>query len=79
VKIPVIRKLAQEHSLEVLQLQEQKILAGERLDIEVPGNDEGEQLTHILGAIWVIEQTQKGIALQEALRAYAEKVRNSIE
>jgi hypothetical protein len=49
VKIPVIRKLAQEHSLEVLQLQEQKILAGERLDIEVPGNDEGEQLTHILG------------------------------
>ncbi len=79
MKLTVVKKLAQEHSIETLKAQEQKLLNAEPLNIEVLGEDEGEQLTHILGAIWVLEAMQKGMTLNEALRAFTEKVRNSIQ
>lgn len=79
MKVNVVKKLAQEQSLEILKLQEQKLLNGESLDIEILGEDEGEQLTHVLGAIWVLEYMQNGKSLNDAIRAFAEKVRKSID
>ncbi len=79
MKIVAIKKLLQEQNLETLKLQEQKLLEGETLDIEVMGDDEGEQLTHILGAIWIKEAVQNGMSLNEAIRAFTEKVRKSID
>jgi len=49
------------------------------LEIDVDGEDEGEQLTHILAAIWVKEEMEKeGINVGKAVRNYTVKVRNSI-
>ncbi len=79
MKIIAVKKLVQEQNLDTLKLQEKKLLDGESLDIDVMGDDEGEQLTHILGAIWVLEAVQNGMSLNEAIRAFTEKVRKSID
>jgi hypothetical protein len=51
MKLPVIKALAENQTLENLRKAEEELLNGEALSIEVEGVDEGEQLTHILGAI----------------------------
>jgi hypothetical protein len=78
MKLSVIRQLADQHSLEALQKAEEALLETGSPEISVEGQDEGEQLTHILGAIWVLEQTQQGVPQRDALRAFAQKVRDSI-
>ena len=54
-------------------------MAGDALGVEVAGSDEGEQLTHVLAALFILEQIeQKNLSFTDALRAYTEKVRSSI-
>lgn len=77
MKIPVIKKLL-EQDLELLRRVEEQIAEGETPEIEVEGDDEGEQLTHVYGAIWIKEQVAAGMEEREALRAFSQKVRNSI-
>ncbi len=80
MKISAVKELAQKYSIEVLKKQENRLLEGLPLEIEVIGDDEGEKLTHILGAIWVLETMQNnGMTLVEAIRAFTEKVRKSID
>jgi hypothetical protein len=79
MKLPVIRHLVEEHELYELRQAEVDLLEGLPLHISVEGDDEGEQLTHILAAIDILEQIQKtGISTQEALRNYTKRVRDSI-
>ncbi len=79
MKLPVIKQLAEKHSLEELKDAEAKLMEGETLPIEVTGEDEGEQLTHILGAIDILERVKnEGVDLRTAIRAFSERVRNSI-
>ena len=78
MQLPAVRKLTQAHSLETLKATEQALYDGATLPIAVDGADEGEQLTHVLGAIWVLEQVAQGVDANEALRAFAGRVRNSI-
>ncbi|MDB4161248.1 hypothetical protein N9772_02645 [Bacteroidia bacterium] len=79
MKIPVIKKLAEAHSLEELQTAEEALYNEEVPAIEVKGDDEGEQLTHVLAAVYIKEHmTQYGSDLKTALRAYTVKVRKSI-
>lgn len=79
MKLPIIKHIAQTYSLEDLRAAENALLEGETLAIEVEGEDEGEQLTHILAAISIQEDiAQNGIAFTEALRNYTQRVRNSI-
>jgi hypothetical protein len=73
-----IRHLAEKYSLEALKAAEEKLLADETLPIEVGGEDSGEKLTHVLGAIYILEEVNKGIKPNVALRAFIERVRNSI-
>ncbi|MEN8732364.1 MAG: hypothetical protein ABF321_07315 [Bacteroidia bacterium] len=79
MKIPVIKKLAEAHSLEELQAAEEALYNEETPAIEIKGDDEGEQLTHVLAAVFIKEyMAEHGSNLKTALREYTVKVRNSI-
>lgn len=78
MKIPIVRKLAETYGLEELEAAEASIMEGENPSIDVPGDDEGERLTHAMAAIWVKRAVIDGMEAPAALRAYAEKVRKSI-
>lgn len=78
MKLPAIKQLAEQHDLATLQEAEQALLNEETPAIEVPGDDEGDQLTQILGAIWIREQVAAGTDFKDAFRAFAQRVRSSI-
>ncbi len=78
MKLPVIRKIVKEYSLDELRTAEQALLNEEPMAIEVEGEDEGEQLTHIIGAIEILENIAGGMSDKDALRAFSQRVRNSI-
>lgn len=79
MKIPVIKRLVEEFSLEQLKNAENAIADEQVPEIEIEGEDEGEQLTHVYGAIWIKERIEKdGIDPKIALREFSARVRNSI-
>lgn len=79
MKIPVIKKIVETVSLHALRQAEEDLMEEKPLAVEIEGEDEGEQLTHIYAAIYILEQIQnEGMEFKEALRAYTQKVRNSI-
>ncbi|MFZ4797833.1 MAG: DUF6952 family protein [Bacteroidia bacterium] len=79
MKLPVIKYLVETYSIEELQLAEQNLLDEKPLNIIVDGEDEGEKLTHILGAIDVLERVQlDNKDKSTALREFFQRVRNSI-
>lgn len=79
MKIPAIKKLVETYSVEELLKAEVDIMEEQVLSIEVEGADEGEQLTHILAAFWILtEMKNRDIDFKEALRDYTKKVRESI-
>lgn len=79
MKIPVIKKLVESHSLEELQQAETAMLEGEQMVIVVEGDDEGEQLTHILAAMDILQNMKsKNLNTAQALRLYSQRVRKSI-
>lgn len=78
MKIAAIRKLLKV-DIDVLRKAEEDLAEELPLEIEVEGDDEGEQLTHLFGAIWIKEQVEAGeMDEKTALRAFTQKVRNSI-
>jgi hypothetical protein len=79
MQTPALRQLAQQFTLYELKAAEHALTEGNPLPIDVPGNDEGEQLTHLLGAIWIKEHmAAENVDLPTALRRFAERVRGSI-
>lgn len=79
MNIADIKYLVETYSLEQLRAAENSIIEEQRPDIEVPGSNEGEQLTHLYGAIWISNEIKtKDIKLAMAVRAFSQKVRNSI-
>jgi hypothetical protein len=79
MKIPAIKKLLESYPVAELLKAETQLLNGETLTIEVEGNDDGEQLTHIIASIWIMEEMKsKNIDFKDALREYTKKVRESI-
>lgn len=78
MKLPEIKRLAQAHSLDELKAAEQALYEEATPAIEVHGDDEGEMLTHILAAQDILINMNKGMSLPEAVRAYSQRVRNSI-
>lgn len=78
MKIGAIKKLLKV-DIDVLRKAEEDLAEERPLEIEVEGDDEGEKLTHIYGAIWIKEQSESGeMDEKSALRAFTQKVRNSI-
>lgn len=79
MKIPAIKKLVESYSTEHLDAAEEAITEEQQPDIDIPGDDEGEQLTHVIAAKWVInEMEENGTDFKKAVRAYTQKVRESI-
>lgn len=79
MKIPEIKKLVETYSIEDLTKAEESILEELPVAIEVGGADEGEQLTHIMAAIWILKDMDSaGNDFKTSLRTYTQKVRNSI-
>jgi len=79
MKIPVIKKLIEEATIEQLQAAEESIMNEETPQIEIKGDDEGEQLTHVFAAIYILRKMKSdGVDFKSALREYTQKVRTSI-
>jgi hypothetical protein len=79
MKLPSIKKLVESFSVPQLQAAEEAIMEGLEPAIEVEGSDEGEKLTHIMAAVFIIQEMQsKGLEYNAALRAYSSRVRTSI-
>jgi hypothetical protein len=58
---------------------EEAILEGLSPEIVIPGEDEGEQLTHVIAARWVLEHRgDTGCDTMTAIREYTKRVRASI-
>ncbi len=80
MKIPVIKKLVDSFTLDELAQAEAAIYAEQQPAIEVEGEDEGEQLTHIIAAMWIKnDMAEQGTDLKTSLRTYTQKVRKSID
>ncbi len=79
MQVPVIKKIVAEYTIEQLEAAEEALLEENTPSIEVDGEDEGEQLTHVMAAIWVKRTMEReGISIGKAVREYTVKVRNSI-
>lgn len=78
MQIPVIKKLVEAYSLVQLQSAEEAMLEEQKPSIEVEGKDEGECLTHVLAAIYIKEKMEQGVAFNQALRDFSQRVRKSI-
>lgn len=79
MKIPAIKKLVENNTLEELMAAEAAIVDEQQPAIAVEGEDEGEQLTHVLAAVWILnEMEDNGTDFKTALRMYTQKVRVSI-
>lgn len=78
MKVAVVRKLLAQ-DIEVLREAEEALAEELVPQIEIEGEDEGEKLTHVFGAIWIKEQVERGeMTEKDALRAFMSKVRESI-
>lgn len=79
MKIPAIKKLVENYTLEDLEIAENDLSEGCQISIDVDGEDEGEQLTHIIAASWILQKMKdEHVDFKTALREYTTKVRKSI-
>lgn len=79
MKIPVIKQLTEKYSIAQLEEAESNILEERPAGIEDAGDDAGDQLTNIMAAIWIKKEMEEhGSDLKTALRAYTQRVRDSI-
>ena len=79
MKISVIKLLAEKHSIDHLEAAEEAFYDEKEPEIEVPGDDEGERLTHVLAALEILREVEEtDCAFNVALRNYTHRVRNSI-
>lgn len=79
MKIPAIKKLVESYNLDQLQEAEVALLEEQTPAIEIEGDDEGEQLTHVLASIYIKDKMeQHATPFNQALRDFSQRVRNSI-
>ena len=79
MKIPAIKKLVETYSITELEKAEADITEGIAPAIEIDGSDEGEQLTHVIAAVYILtEMAKQKLDFKDALREYTKKVRDSI-
>lgn len=79
MNIASIRQLVETFTKEELHTAEAALLEEQAPAIDVPGIDEGEQLTHVIAAQWVItHKDETGADTMTAIREYTKRVRQSI-
>ncbi|MDR9399193.1 DUF6952 family protein [Salibacter sp.] len=80
MQVKVIKQLAKEYDIPQLKKAEEALLEEQIPEIEIEGEDEGEQLTHVMAAAWVIDfMAREGVSMGKAVREYTNKVRKSID
>ncbi|MBM4178659.1 MAG: hypothetical protein FJ211_04925 [Ignavibacteria bacterium] len=79
MNIATIRLLADSYSREQLTEAEAQLLEELQPTIDVPGADEGEQLTHVIAALWALDHKSTAMCdTMTAVREYTKRVRQSI-
>ncbi|HVJ65888.1 MAG TPA: hypothetical protein VM901_11575 [Bdellovibrionota bacterium] len=78
MKPAVVRALVEAHELETLERAAETFETSLENTLNVEGGDDGEILSHLLVSIFVKKKMAKGLALNEALREYSQKVRKII-
>lgn len=79
MNVQSIKKLIENHSIEELKSAEDALMNELNMPFEVEGEDEGEMLTHLLAAMFCKEEMSKSdININQAIRMYSQRVRNSI-
>lgn len=79
MKLPAIKLLVENHTHEELRAAEMALFEEQPLPFDVPGDDEGEKLTHLLAAIFVLDyMTINNCDYMTAVRVYTKRVRESI-
>ena len=79
MQVPVIKKLVETYSIEELEEAEEAIVEELKPKIEIEGEDDGEQLTHVMAAVWIMEKMENDqVPFGKAMREYTAKVRESI-
>lgn len=78
MKIPAIKKLVETCSIDQLKDAEAALCDEQKPSIDIEGDDEGEQLTHILASIYIKEKMDEGTPFNQALRDFSQRVRKSI-
>lgn len=77
MQIPAIKKLLN-HTASQLEEAKVNLLNYETLQIYVDGVDDGEKMTHVCAAIWILDHMKMyGTNINTALRAYTAMVRNA--
>ncbi|MEQ9009215.1 MAG: hypothetical protein RLP12_15130, partial [Ekhidna sp.] len=59
MKIPAIKQLVEKYSKDELEKAEAAIADEQKPEIEIPGEDEGEQLTHAYAALQIIQSMEE--------------------
>jgi hypothetical protein len=76
MQISIIKQLTNQFSATELREAEHALMQGEAPGIEVEGVDDGEQLTHVLGALWIIDRMNtEGMSYASAQREFIKSVR----
>jgi TorA maturation chaperone TorD len=78
MRIPAIREIVSKYSIKELRQAEEDLLEEREPSIDLGPDEPGDQLTHIIGAISVLEEVEKGVDAKKALRNFTQRVRNSI-
>lgn len=78
MKIPAIKKLVETCSIDQLKDAESALCDEQKPAIDIEGDDEGEQLTHVLASIYIKEKMDEGTPFNQALRDFSQRVRKSI-
>ena len=79
MKINAIKDLVENYELSEIETLTNQLENGEVLSQAVGGEDEGEQLTHLLGAAWIVQQMQQnGTDFKTEIRNFSARVRGSI-
>ena len=79
MKVPAIKKIVESYTVAEMQSAEEMLMEEQTPSIDIEGDDEGEKLTHVMASIFIKTKMQEeSIPFTQALRAFTQRVRNSI-
>ena len=79
MKIPAIKHLVETQTIDTLREAEDLLIDEKEPAFEIAGDDDGEKLTHVFAAIWILNHMHDhGANFPTALREFTKKVRVSI-
>lgn len=78
MRIPAIKEMVSKYKIDELRQAEEDLLEEREPSIDLGPDEPGDQLTHVIGAISVLQEVENGEDPKKALRNFTQRVRNSI-